>query len=759
MPHRSILPTFLKQLGQVCAFVFIACGFSPSALAEIRSELQNPFRFFRHVSDYAVHRIAFDSALFDLGTSGDDFSKSSLRSRISINDIERRLSSIQYWTKPIDPKLRAIAHWPSDWNGKTPLEIIETLRAKEKKPTSKESRSKIGDLAIEDGFRSIDVIERYGWAALLDVHLAAVDVGVCWDRVNRKHCDDFTAPKYWTVRLFDSAAPAGNCVWTIDSGAKFISSEASSISASCAEIYIDVSANKSLALGDPKGAAHVRRTDTVGNVASVDANVSDRLILGLGDSYTSGEGNPDRPVILSDQLVGSGAAFPRRPRDGEIWAAQWIDRSCHRSAYSWQLRLALHQTLIDPSKPITFLSFTCSGAEIVEGLFYPWRGPEPTKPLSTYSSQLAAVYEELCADSVRLTSGNIPKEETDDYIDRLRTADQFPWKSRRDTFARDIINNLHCKKPTDHAFTRRIDAVLLGIGGNDVGFARWIVGAITDGGVQTAGKGFIPALSGCGSRDRSCLITQARLERLESRFSVLRQVMLERLIPDGGLSPDRVFVTGYPKAVSDAMGNVCPEGNSGMTISVWPGRTGNQLKIRDSSELKTIEKFRDQHLMRLVRDFALSSEKPFKFITDHIKKFNAHGFCATSIKDEAEGDDYSYRDLYELQVYDDKNIIETLHMPRLGAAQARRQWVTSPNLWRPFRPSQWRPYAFRTRWLRTPNDVFMTVNNKSSAVEEEQLFGLLDLRNRGTSGSFHPTAEAHSIIADSIVAQLLEAIR
>ena len=46
----------------------------------------------------------------------------------------------------------------------------------------------------------------------------------------------------------------------------------------------------------------------------------DILIAGLGDSIASGEGNPDRPVALADELVAFVETLDSQPRSAEVAA-------------------------------------------------------------------------------------------------------------------------------------------------------------------------------------------------------------------------------------------------------------------------------------------------------------------------------------------------------------------------------------------------------------------------------------------------------
>src|SRR6185369_13875738 len=127
--------------------------------------------------------------------------------------------------------------------------------------------------------------------------------------------------------------------------------------------------------------------------------VRDIFIAGLGDSIASGEGNPDRPVALSDDgfcfrsyLGGAGAQYYRPSRAGykggraceapellAVWQRQsalWLNSACHRSLYSYQTRTALTLAVQYPHIAVTYLPLACTGATIADGLLGSQRARE-----------------------------------------------------------------------------------------------------------------------------------------------------------------------------------------------------------------------------------------------------------------------------------------------------------------------------------------------------------------------------------------------
>ena len=97
---------------------------------------------------------------------------------------------------------------------------------------------------------------------------------------------------------------------------------------------------------------------------------------------------------------------------------------------------------------------------------------------------------------------------------------------------------------------------------------------------------------------------------------------------------------------------------------------------------------------------------------------------------------------------------------RPGAWPTRRACrARSTARWEPYNPSEWRAYAPRQRWFRTPNDAFLTGHFHVSQsllqnVLKTQTFSWVQLLLASIySGAFHPTAEGQAAIADAVVEQ------
>ena len=68
---------------------------------------------------------------------------------------------------------------------------------------------------------------------------------------------------------------------------------------------------------------------------------------------------------------------------------------------------------------------------------------------------------------------------------------------------------------------------------------------------------------------------------------------------------------------------------------------------------------------------------------------------------------------------------------------------------KPFSPAATLPYAHRWRLFRTPNDAFLIANTHREGISP---FDILQPAYAALySGAFHPSAEAHAIVADYVM--------
>ncbi|MEH2478873.1 hypothetical protein V1282_002230 [Nitrobacteraceae bacterium AZCC 2146] len=500
-----------------------------------------------------------------------------------------------------------------------------------------------------------------------------------------------------TVRLTGEIPVGAVCAWTFDDGDGLRQSNLD-----CAEPvnFRAIYGKRTVAIVDVTSGAEVPQR------ISTDIMVRDVLIAGLGDSIASGEGNPDRPVALSDDgfcfrsyLGGATDQFYRPSRAGfkggrscdsyeslQAWQRQsalWLSSACHRSLYSYQTRTALALAVQYPHIAVTYLPLACSGATIADGLLGSQRAREC---LSTKTAV-------NCQGSVNAQLAEL----------------------------REAMTAAKRRQPA-----RKLDLVLLSIGANDINFSGLVADVIVDNGTERAlfKRGGI-----LGSVDDS----RAALARdLPAGFGKLREALKPLL--GGDLS--RVIFTAYANPTF-ANGAPCPGGPAGFDVhpsfNADPRRLANVANFVESEflpQLKAIALCQGGILCRNPEADRMT------YVDAHQSTFANHGFCARASSDpefdracfSAKGESF------------DPDIVAASAQPMLCGRGA----------------SEFRAYLPRGRWIRDANDSYFAAmtypQGMSAAVQPSDIhdatWGVL---SAVYGGAIHPTAEGHAAMADAAV--------
>lgn len=115
-------------------------------------------------------------------------------------------------------------------------------------------------------------------------------------------------------------------------------------------------------------------TDGAGNQITKTKQVliKDYLIVSIGDSFSSGEGNPDVDGVTDDEILCE--KFTTMSMGKEIDMKKypvWLEPKAHRSLKSGSAKAAELLENADPHTSVTFITFACSGAKITQGLLSP----------------------------------------------------------------------------------------------------------------------------------------------------------------------------------------------------------------------------------------------------------------------------------------------------------------------------------------------------------------------------------------------------
>jgi hypothetical protein len=441
-------------------------------------------------------------------------------------------------------------------------------------------------------------------------------------------------------------------------------------------------------------------------IARRDIRVRDLLIVGMGDSFASGEGNPDVPVRFSRERsasygkrsgkynlsgyparigawkqIGDKAFIEENPR--------WSDQACHRSLYSYQLRAALQLGIEDPHRAVTYVGVACSGAEVTFGLFLRYTGNEwvPNPP---DLSQISAIASAQCGDH------EAPLQD-------------LPEAYHMDGAIPELKGGLVLRK-CDPLNARKIDLLFLSVGGNDVGFSRLVANAVL------ADQSLLRKLGGWIGQVHGLNEARSQLDALVLRYKSLNRAF-HYILHIPWEEADRVVLTAYPGLALLGDGSeVCPDGRAGMEV----------LSDFKMSEAKArVGTWIADKLNRAMEDAA--KQYRWTFVDRHLREFIGRGICAGT-------------------TYDGADIADDLRLPRKTKAG-----------WRPYNPADYKAYASRQRWFRTPNDAFMTANFHVAASVLQKVLKLnalswFQLVLAATySGAFHPTAEGQAAMADAVV--------
>ena len=498
-----------------------------------------------------------------------------------------------------------------------------------------------------------------------------------------------------TVRLTGEIPVGATCAWSFDDGEGPQQS-----TFDCAEPV-----NLRARYGRPTTATvEVSSGSEAPQRATTEIRVRDIFIAGLGDSIASGEGNPDRPIALSDEgfcfryYLGTAAAQYYRPsRAGykggraceapdtlQVWQRQsalWLNAACHRSLYSYQIRTALALAVQYPHIAVTYLPLACTGATIPDGLFGAQRAREcpPAKSASACQGTVNAQLAEL----------------------------------------RDAVTAAKRRQPE-----RKLDLILMSIGANDINFSGLVADAIVD----TPTERVLFRRSGVmGSVDDS----RAALAReLPQSFGRLR----EALKPLVGDLQHVVFVS-YPNPTLANGGAPCAGGRAGFDIhpsfNAQPQRLANVSGYVETEFLPQLKALAECQSGVLCRDPAADR---MTFVDAHQTAFADHGFCARASSDP-EFDRECFSPKGESF---DPDIVTAANQPMLCGRSA----------------GEYRAYLPRARWIRDANDSYFAAMTYPQGLPSSTLPADIHDATWGVlsavyGGAVHPSAEGHAAMADA----------
>jgi hypothetical protein len=702
-----------------CGLVAILATFTTGSVkaADLVWQVENPFRFFKSTREFAAQEAAYSAARGDLsGPIPADI----------VWRTERRLN---------DPDCK---------DASNPDRCASTAGKRYAQSRLGWAAQTIGETCYDsDGHprRYLTVCERkYSWGTAKE---------------------DYILPEAHTVQI--QIAPeqltgvAGDCLWSWQP--RKAGGKAETKKLACKDKLTIARVPFSLDRAISGVSVAVKLPDGR-ELAEHDVVVEDLFVVAFGDSFASGESNPDKPVqfspdremvydprLLREEVasrepdpkapaLGSAApgfglasaddqynpkVLPRRYMDDEVAerfyklgsddfqkafdkaSAKWLSRDCHRSQYGYPFRVGIELALENRHRAITFTSFTCSGAEIVHGLFGEmdaregFNDPGNAKVRSQFDQLSDLICRGGASGRTQSASYSIP---------------DFSLGSTQITTQR--ISKMWCPPQSRK---RPVDLVMMSIGGNDVGFGSLAAYAMTE-----SNADFAPIAVWLGNSIRfSPQVARVYLGVLDQRMKAVKDAL-----GDGfGISPARVLQSSYEPIQYDETGALCGSQPT-LGMDVHPGLKLDRGRLKETADflhdlLDKLECVSSTKGKSCPANLATGTGTGFTLVTDHIPEFIKRGMCARDPK-------RALQDGVDMRI------------PRK---------TPGGDEFKPYSPAATLPYAHHWRLFRSPNDAFLTANTHR---EGTLLFDIVQPAYAGLySGAIHPTAEAHSIVADHVI--------
>jgi hypothetical protein len=417
---------------------------------------------------------------------------------------------------------------------------------------------------------------------------------------------------------------------------------------------------------------------------------SRRIILGFGDSFSSGEGNPDRPVSWNEAEIPANEAryyqrrWPTTAPSTAFTTAEWNDVACHRSLFSWQFLRALDIAGRDPHEETVFISFACSGAEVFDGVL-----------VQQYTrDKMAKAPGPQLSEAVALLCKTTP------------TTVMYGTKKHAIQFRDVEVSLLACK--ADDLVTP--DEVLLTLGGNDVGFGGLIAWAsFPSDGYTRIGSMIVRIINEeltpktgmvCPHKNSLADPRCSRLFAAADEFSTGRlkfnlALTHELLSSHLGVPLTHIFQLTYPSPLNDETGAICSfdraaAASRAMKNELFTKLTKLDLTARWSPRSLTSWRYPKYNVGPAESKVEHLKTEVVKPLQETIKGLASNGVRVVDTSDA-----------FQTHGYCAKPGLWDLEMPTQHAQQTKgwRWWPSELS------PGRFDAYASVDRWFRTPNDA------------------------------------------------------
>jgi hypothetical protein len=475
--------------------------------------------------------------------------------------------------------------------------------------------------------------------------------------------------------------------------------------------------------------------DPTGVAASTTVFVKDFYIVAMGDSYSSGQGAPDRPAIYSEKfnekLLNNNDWFLRGPSPK---AAVWFDELCHRSLLSWQVLSALKLALEHPDVVVRLLHTACSGAEFYDGIFNAQQKSGIEGAGLENRNLMSQLSEFRDGEGKRSPPTPPALYMNDSQINAVRRA-SCPWHATYEDVSvpgyEFKATRMSC--PTPLPFMRP-HALLLTAGGNDVGFTSAVGGLVLPEKARSPlGQPFLT-----GARRFLRTISPEQLTENVGKLQSVYATLIEKAAEGALATTANTVLVMYPNPIgSDATtGDKCYQ--AGIQNRLKNANLGLSVAVKNSIPLfGNFLIFPVEFAPHEIDGFMTQAYPALKMM---MKKSSAKSVAWLEAAGSADG--------FE------KRLLCTDQARYLECEKHKEQVAQEPTYFcqktdgefkdncRTKDLSTWNSEGRQRRLVNMANDAILAQRTYQGVPTQGQLYAAL-------AGMFHPTAEAYSIAADS----------
>lgn len=304
-----------------------------------------------------------------------------------------------------------------------------------------------------------------------------------WDRERGRYDKDRLFNPEHSIVVMISGSESQSCIWSLDGSV----------------VEEDVPCSDGITFNGIKEGQPFKVEailDTGERLVLIDQKIRTTYILGLGDSFASGEGNPDHAAVLTSKAdkssINSRDWFLKPGKGNGRFEAQaeWWDPTCHRSLLAWQSLYAMEKAISDPHLVVRYASFACSGGEVYDGYFRAQLNPPGSGSTTRVKSRSdrdggnvtkvdqvfvprsgnTSVVVEDKRFSRRLNKSQLNAAIELGCVGMQYTMDSHAFRPQRDGLRNSpYYGNFKYKKCIGES--RQPDEILVSFGGNDFGFS------------------------------------------------------------------------------------------------------------------------------------------------------------------------------------------------------------------------------------------------------------------------------------------------